>query len=494
MKTGMSDEAARKAISRQKGVVKRLAGNLFPNRERFLYIEDQFETSVYFENLLEALKETESVHFGAISALALWGGKVSLERFRVLSGAPEKRKKHKNFDRLLVELTRSKLLFRKTEEAVDVVELHSQLETDALYSDIKPGVLETLQNVLIGGVRQWLQRNRFGSFNSIRQNHDFNSYYWDLTAPTYLFPLMQIREDGVTPAFTVVDILPQYDIGPDHITFFMKKFKACRSQYKSGRFFPILIGNSFTTEAFEMAIGSNILVTTPGNLFGEDVQQLIDDLKDTLTNFGSAVSAKSDKEIVKLISAVSKFEGRTHTIRGALFELLCGAIVHSKYGCFIEIGKKIRSVEGKQAEIDVFCAIGKRELRFYECKGYNSHQVIDEAAIEDWKRKIKRIRSWLTSISEYRDRDIHFEYWATCPYSSDATSLLNRMKSTKKYTVEYGDIGMIKAEARSQKLSSIGDMLRACKYFCVSGHDVYWIEGGYAWPRSSTMQTSLSMK
>ena len=34
---------------------------------------------------------------------------------------------------------------------------------------------------------------------------------------------------------------------------------------------------------------------------------------------------------------------------------------------------------------------------------------------------------------------------------------------------------------------------RACKYFCVSGHDVYLFEGGYTWSTSATRQTSSLM-
>ncbi len=39
----------------------------------------------------------------------------------------------------------------------------------------------------------------------------------------------------------------------------------------------------------------------------------------------------------------------------------------------------------------------------------------------------------------------------------------------------------------------IADMLkdhRACKYFCVSGHDVYIVEGGISWPRNVTKLTN----
>ena len=66
-----------------------------------------------FENLFAALKETNSIHYGAIAALAARGGKTSLEKFKVLSGAPLMRRKQKNFDLLVRELIQSKLAFKK---------------------------------------------------------------------------------------------------------------------------------------------------------------------------------------------------------------------------------------------------------------------------------------------------------------------------------------------------------------------------------------------
>lgn len=123
--SGISDEAARQKISRVSKQVKKLHGNLFPRRASFFYLENHENTAEFFENLVAALKETSSIHYGAIVALAARGGKTSLEKFRVLSGAPTMRKKQKNFDLLVRELIHSKLAFKKDEGGIEVIELNA---------------------------------------------------------------------------------------------------------------------------------------------------------------------------------------------------------------------------------------------------------------------------------------------------------------------------------------------------------------------------------
>ncbi len=71
---GFSDEAARQKISRAGKQVKTLQGNLFPQRTSFLYLEVHENTTEFFENLVAALKETNSILYGAFAALAARGG------------------------------------------------------------------------------------------------------------------------------------------------------------------------------------------------------------------------------------------------------------------------------------------------------------------------------------------------------------------------------------------------------------------------------------
>ncbi|MEW6615823.1 MAG: hypothetical protein AB1401_10205 [Thermodesulfobacteriota bacterium] len=454
--SGLSDEAARKQISRVSKQVKKLHVKLFPRRAYFFYLEDQENTTKFFENLVAALKETNSIHYGAIVALAARGGKASLEKFKVLSGAPEKRKKQKNFNLLVSELINSKLAFKKNEGGVELIELNINLAS--CFNKDKIEVLEVLEELIVAAMTDWLKKTGLGSYNKLKRSSDFNSYYWDITVPSYVFPFC-IKKENVKPGFIVVDILPQYNIQTEHIKYFIKKFESSRSQYP-GRFFPILIGNNFEPDAFTLGKKSGFLITTPGNLFGDSVGALLSDLKNTLENMSAAATKKSEEEISKMIRSVAKLEGKSNNIRGQLFELVAGHIVSKAFSGYVDIRKKIHDQNGRKAEIDVICFEGSKAIRIFECKGNNANQVIDLPTIQEWETKINIIRNWLDCNNEYRSRKQYFEFWTTSSFKPEAISYLDKVKaSVRKYTVDYKASNGVLAMAKNENLNSIHALL-----------------------------------
>ena len=68
-----------------------------------------------------------------------------------------------------------------------------------------------------------------------------------------------------------------------------------------------MIGNSFVPDAFNLGKKSGFLITTPGNLFGESVGELLSDLKNTLENM-SAAAREIEDEISKMIRSIAKLE------------------------------------------------------------------------------------------------------------------------------------------------------------------------------------------
>lgn len=459
LEAGLSDDAARKRISRDSNKVKTLYGNLFPRRASFLYLESHENTDQFFENLIIELKEANSVHYSAIAALAARGGKISLEKFKVLSGAPTMRKKQKNFDLLLLELTKSKLAFRKNEDGEEIIELNTNLPSEIFNRD-NTDSLDILEELIVAAMVDWLKKNGLGSYNLHKRLGEFNSYYWDITVPSYVYPFCK-KKEPIKPGFIVVDILPQYDIQLDHIKYFIKKFESSRSQYKSGTFFPILIGNGFLPDAFNLGKQSGFLITTPANIFGETVGALISDLKNTLENMSAAATKKSGEEILKMIRSVAKLEGKSNNIRGQLFELVAGHIVSKTFGGFVEVGKKIYDSDSKKTDIDVLCIEGNKSIRIFECKGNNANQVIDLTTIERWEKMIKIIRNWIDEIQDYRHREQYFEFWTTSSFKPEAIEYIEKMKtSTKKYKVNYKAYPELVTMVKNEKLNSIYDLLK----------------------------------
>lgn len=51
----LSNSAARQILSRAKVPVRKISALSFENRQKFLYLEEQYETPIYHENLLSAI-------------------------------------------------------------------------------------------------------------------------------------------------------------------------------------------------------------------------------------------------------------------------------------------------------------------------------------------------------------------------------------------------------------------------------------------------------
>ena len=456
LNSGFTEEAARKKISRASHKVKKLDCIQFPNREAFLYLEAQQNSETFISNLLEALNETNAIHYGAVMALAEWGGKVKLEKFKILSGAPQQRKNHKTFDRLLNELKKSKLIDIIKEEEVEFIEINKFIVNSSSIPRNHLHSLEILEEIMTVALENWLKNTGLGSYNSIRRISDFNSYFWSLTVPTYIFPFYQ-KLPGESPGFVVVDILPQYNIKPDSIKYFIKKFEASKIQWSKKNFLPILLGNHFNSEAFELGKKSGFLITTPNQLFGDEVAELIANIKSSLDNVISLL--EDETNLSNMFKSVARLEGKSNNIRGQLFEFVAGFIIHNQSGGEVEIGRKI-SIGIKKAEIDVFCLEGLKSIRVVECKGYNSNNRVSKDIIEKWSKKIQVVREWIDKTSVYRDREQIYEFWTTSSFEEEALKELTKMRdSVRKYKIEFHDLSGIKTIAREQKLSSIIDIL-----------------------------------
>ncbi|MBK8662210.1 MAG: hypothetical protein IPN18_10555 [Ignavibacteriales bacterium] len=216
------------------------------------------------------------------------------------------------------------------------------------------------------------------SYRKIKRVSDFNSYFWSLTAPTYIFPFYQ-KMQNESPGFIAVDILPQYNIEAESIKYFIKKFESSKSQYSSKKFLPILIGNSFDPEAFTLGKNSGFLITTPEKLFGKEVAELISNIKNSLENKLALIIEDDATKLSNLLSSIAKLEGKSNNIRGQLFELVVGFILYKQCGGIIEVGKNIY-YDSQKVEVDVFCIVGQKQIRVVECK-----DIIQIIRLRKWK-------------------------------------------------------------------------------------------------------------
>src|SRR5437763_17138641 len=82
---GVSRDSARKRVSRVGGDVQKLTGLQFPNRERFVFLKDQFGKPEFRENLANALQQSRTSYGRALTALESRGGAVPEHYFAIVT-------------------------------------------------------------------------------------------------------------------------------------------------------------------------------------------------------------------------------------------------------------------------------------------------------------------------------------------------------------------------------------------------------------------------
>lgn len=461
VKSGISDDAARKRISRAPATILRFNEIKFPKNVQLLYLEKHLKTPAKFRQaIITALEETDSVHAHALQSLKAFGAKTTLQNFMVLSGCPTKRRKKKEFSSLLKELENAKLIYRfdlNNEGYVGII----QPEELSDKSIANPLIIQTIHELLFYPIEDWLRKNSLVSYNKIERFGNFAGYYWHLTAPSYLLPLITKQADSVTPGFLVADIFPQDDIQIEHIKYFVAKCSGCSFQKNVRSFLPVLIGNNFSLTALKYAKRNNIFITTPRNLFGNDAADAIDSLIRILKDTAYFLKKADEKAIFDIITKIAKIEGKVNNVRGQLFELVAGHIVYNQGYSNIELGLQIHDQEHKYAEIDVFAKRNRSEIKVVECKGFSSNSLIDTGDLEKWFAKINIIKNWANLHPEHSLAHICFEYWVSSGFTDNALSMLNNRKAEiRKYSIDWRDGKSVIGLAHSLKLTSLVKLLR----------------------------------
>jgi len=263
-----------------------------------------------------------------------FGGCVTIEKLKVLSGCPKSRKNKKTFDQTVREL-----------QAVGLIEINDKLcylQKDVFYSSkiyTDSRIISYLNSLLQEMLAKWLKNNNFVSYNAISYSGDFCSYHWDLASPSYLLPLIKKKGERNNPGFIVADIIPQYDINNDDVDYFIRKVKSCFSGRNTVPFIPILLGYKFKDSTWELLKKHNILAATVNNFFGEEIEKL-------LINIVKLLESKNVSELDnfynldEILKEISKIEGPTNNLKGIFFEVLVHVIASKIFSGTIELHKK----------------------------------------------------------------------------------------------------------------------------------------------------------
>lgn len=465
---GLKPEAARKRISRSIPGVKKLAYLTFPRNARFVYLQEQYGAPWFWDALVRALLETSPAYGGAIAALQQRGGLMPKPHFLIACGSPLAQKRHLSPQTVLDRLTKAKLL-----DEIDVPGLGpcvARAQEGSFYADLVPALQARLvvEDILLKAVRGWARSLGMVSYDKAKIRDEgpelpkVGTFAWDLSAPSYLGGLVE-REQGGTPkpGFLVCDIVLDHKVTAAGIAPFLQKCKTLRHLKNVGRCLQLFVAENYSPEAFQLARAQGIMPGTPATLFGDEVAAALVQLSLVLRQ---AAGLGDVKLFDQLFDGLKRIEGAATNLRGALFEFWAAEVVRQTFGA-AHIRMNRMFIEGAaKAEVDVQATVAAREIRFYECKGYQPGSLVPDKYVTRWlETSIPLVYKQALANPEWKGRTFHFEWWSTGRLSPEAIAEIEKAKATirpTRYTIDYVDAGGLTALAKATNDRALIDALR----------------------------------
>ncbi|WP_217191337.1 hypothetical protein [Pseudomonas shirazica] len=443
---GVSAPNARQLI--QRSSAKRLKGISFPHRTSFVYLTSQYGSQNFFDSLIDALKTTNHACGYGLAALQDRGGLLPIDHFKIACGAPKLQSKQLNADRVMEQLLAANLIKRVDMagigECVALASFSAEEEQEA-FVDLNARL--KVEAMALNAVRDWIRRLGLGSWNHVQIRGEGSipsagPNYWDLSAPSYLYPLLGSSVAGNStkpkPGSFVCDVYLGNRLTADSAKAFIKKCLNVRGFNKVAPVLQMFLADSYDKEAVRAIRGHGAIAATLDSLLGTDVAHGLHELASVLK--ATAINLGTPEKIDVLFNALGKIEGAEGTLRGCLFEYLCGHLADETYKKpWISINKLVRGSNGARAEVDVFVEVGSSEVVFIECKGHLPTGQVDDAEVEKWlKKRIPVLRDFAKHDEDYARLKQTFELWTNATISSASKALIQAENDkTDRYTIAY---------------------------------------------------------
>ena len=309
-------------------------------------------------------------------------------------------------------------------------------------------------------LQDWLKKLNFVSFkkNIYRTSLEgsppqFVSTFWDLTGPSYLYPLLgnKIPKQGSI----VCDLFLNSLVSSSQIQYYLNKLEMLKKCRNIPKFLPIILAPSFETDTFSILRNKGIIVATYSNLYGEETAKLFAELYTSLKNLAAAIT-KDPQKMYELFDKLSTFEGISNQIRGPLFEMICVHLAQNTFlAPFIENSKHITSSD-KEKELDVF-AQNPSEFIIIECKGYLPNHKVTAEEISEWlKDTIPFVRKTLLQKDPQNNgKKFLFNFWTTSDFDEKAIKLLTTVTFKNNVEIHWKNGKDILKLAKEKKLHGI---------------------------------------
>jgi hypothetical protein len=429
---GISSENARQKIARSGGKIKKFPYPLLPNRESFVYLEEQRTTEDFWIQFLNDLRETNSIYGFTLDSLIAKGGIIKASEFAVISGAPLALKGQVASQRVSQMLIGAGAIRQETIDNDECFVINRPELCDVDYPGYRPK--QMVERIILETLKDWSKKMGLASYNLITirpgdgKTRTVGAFQWDLSGPSYLLPL---RKEDSKPGFLVADVFTGSTLNEHSINYIIRKSQLLKASIKGIRFLPILLADSFTGPALTKGRKEGIILATPENIFGSSAARGLQNLLDTLKNAAAIASANPDR-LLKLIDQLKDIEGAAGNLRGILFELI-SAYIAKVQGGSIEFGINAKDPDiGKSADIDVFRIVNKAECVAIECKGKMPGGSVSKEEVEDWLKRLPIFIAHLRDDKRFAEAKISFELWTSGSFQPNAIELLEKEQIRRK--------------------------------------------------------------
>lgn len=445
---GVVPATARKRVSRaiedQNQAIKKLHGIVFPRKARFIYLQKDFGSPNYWRALEDALLSTKSVLGLAIIALRDRDGIMPINHFKIACGSPLKQAKHLSPDTVIERLKAANLIDTVSVsgmgECITLAQSEGYYELNA--GNFQPRLLT--EKMLIAAVADWLRKLGIASYDRVltRDGKDLpivGTFAWDLTAPSYLAPMLRFKKDGEGKnGFVACDVLLGKPVDAAGIQPFIHKCQTLRQLRNIGSCLQIFVADGYTNDAFQIAKRAGIIPATPISLFGREVAEGLQELTQVLSK--AAASIIDVDAFGDLFKKFSKIEGAAIQLRGTLFEFLAADIARKSMAPTSVTMNRIFKNDLGTAEADVVAIRENHRVIMIECKGYSPYAQIPDQYFKRWlQHNVPVCFKAVKAHPDWHNLPVHFEFWATGSLSAESLALYEQAKATIKpsrYTIE----------------------------------------------------------
>lgn len=430
-KYNTTNDAARKAISRARSPVQKLKYFPFEKNQVFCYLEEQYNTHIYKENLYCSLKQHSSTIAPLLIALENNHGFISKDFFAIYSISPIKETKgHRLFSRNISDLIRANIIYDYDSEYYVLSENYSGILPEISHHRSYNRICKIIENDFIS----WAAKINLIAFNSAISYPsiaEFSHFQWNITCPSYTQPMYDFLNKK--PGFLIADVLFKPQASVSDINFFIGKIQILRHFKNIPNFLPVLLVNNVSPEALKLLKEHKIFVGILSNLYDKNYVSVLSDIYNIFQN-ATTILHKDATKIDTLLENITKIEGRFNNAMGDLFEYMVGSFYNKLGVSDLKMNVFIPNEKGTKNELDILICKENKVIAI-ECKATKSALTYDY--VQKWLSEIvPTFRKWIQT--NYPQRQYVFQIWSLGGFDEQATLLLeNHKKSTTKYTLSY---------------------------------------------------------